>query len=219
MKRIAICVPVVEQVSTEFLGSFLNVIFGNMKKYEFVVSFSVLQPIDLARNELIERALKHNSDYIWFIDSDMILEEGILDNLVNMNKDIASALYFMRSPPYKPIVKVIKDEKFFIVDRISLNQILEVDAVGLGCCLIKREVFEKMLEKNDNKPIFEFKKHKLSNNEIEILSEDTAFCFKAKKTGFKIFVNTGLICKHIGKSFIDENFYNFYLNLENKDKQ
>jgi len=215
MKRIAICVPVREEVPTEFLGSFLNLIFDNMKKYEFIVSFSELYPIELARNDLVERALKHNPDYIFFIDSDMILPENILDDLINMNKDIASALYFMRAPPYKPIAKIMKDKLFCNIDTIPLNQIIEVDAVGLGCCLIKREVFEKIKEKE--KKIFDVKEQTL-NNKTQLLSEDTFFCLKAKESEFKIFLNTSLICKHIGKSFVDENFYKFYLNLENKSK-
>jgi GT2 family glycosyltransferase len=215
MKRIAICIPVREEVSTEFLGSFLNLIFNNMKKYELIVSFSELCPIELARNDLVERALNHDPDYIFFIDSDMIFPENILDNLINMDKDIASALYFMKSPPYKPIAKIMKDKLFCIIDAIQLNQIIEVDAVGLGCCLIKREVFEKI--KEEEKKIFDTMEYKVGDK-TQLLSEDTFFCLKAKESGFKIFLNTGLICKHIGKSYIDENFYNLYIHLENKSK-
>jgi len=215
MKKIAICVPVKEKVPTEFLGSFFNLIFTNMKKYELIVSFSELSPIQLARNDLVERALKHNPDYIFFIDSDMILPENILDDLINMDKDIASALYFMRSPPYKPIAKIMKDDLFYIINTIPLNQIIEVDAVGFGCCLIKKEVFEKIKQKE--KKIFDVKEQTV-NNKTQLLGEDTFFCLKAKESGFKIFLNTGLICKHIGKSLVDENFYKLYLNLENKGK-
>jgi len=215
MKRIAVCVPVKENVPTEFLGSFLNLIFENMKKHEIIVSFSEFYPIELARNDLVERALKHNPDYIFFIDSDMILPQNILDELINMDKDISSALYFMRAPPFKPIAKIMKDDLFCIINTIPLNQIIEVGAVGLGCCLIKKEVFEKIKEKE--KKIFDTKEQTV-NNKTQLLSEDTFFCLKAKESGFKIFLNTGLICKHIGKSYVDENFYNFYLNLENKNK-
>jgi len=215
MKKIAVCIPVKDNVSTEFLGSFLNLIFNNMKKYDLIVSFSELFPIDAARNDLVDRALKYNPDYIFFIDSDMILPDNILDDLINMNKEIASALYFMRSPPYKPIVKVMKDKMFCIVNSIPLNQIIEIDAVGLGCCLVKREVFEKIKEKKEK--IFSIEEQKI-NDKTQLLGEDTVFCLRAKETGFKIFVNTGLICKHIGKSLIDENFYKLYLDSENKSK-
>jgi GT2 family glycosyltransferase len=215
MEKIAVCVPVKESVSTEFLGSFLNLVFSNMKKYEIIVSFSELFPIDTARNDLVERALKYNPDYIFFIDSDMILPDNILDDLVCMEKDIASALYFMKVPPYKPIAKIMKGKMFCIINSIPLNQVMEVDAVGLGCCLIKKEVFEKMKEKNEK--MFRIEEQKI-NDKVQLLGEDTFFCLRAKESGFKIFLNTGLICKHIGKSLVDENFYKLYLNIENKDK-
>ena len=221
MKRIAICIPIKGNVSDIFLLNFSNQLIKNSRNYDLFIVSSTTMPLDSARNEILQLAMKNNPDYLWWLDSDIILPKNldVLQSLIKNDKDIVSALYFKKEYPYHPVFIIIKDGKPSIIKPVPLNQILKVDAVGLGCCLIKREVFEKMLEKNDNKPIFEFKKHKLSNNEIEILSEDTTFCFKAKKNGFKIFVNTGLICKHIGKSFIDENFYNFYLNLENKDKQ
>lgn len=215
MEKIAVCVPVRENVSTEFLGSFLNLIFSNMKKYDLIVSFSELFPIDAARNDLVERALKYDPDYIFFVDSDMILPDNIIDYLIGMNKDISSALYFMRAPPYKPIANIMKDKMFCIINSVPLNQIIEVDSVGLGCCLVKREVFEKIKEKNEK--IFNTVEQKI-NDKTQLLSEDTFFCLKAKESGYKIFLNTGLICKHIGKSLIDENFYKFYLDLENKSE-
>jgi len=213
--KIAICVPVREEVSTDFLGSFLNLIFENMRKYELIVSLSDICPIERARNDLVERSLKHSPDYVLFVDSDMILPENILDSLINMKKDISSALYFIRLPPYKPLAKIIKDGLFYNLDAVPLNQIIEVDSVGMGCVLIKREVFEKLIEKD--KKIFDTKEINVKDK-TQLLSEDTFFCSKARELGFKIFLNTGLICKHEGKSFIDENLYNFYLHLQNENK-
>jgi hypothetical protein len=67
-----------------------------------------------------------------------------------------------------------------------------------------------MLEKNDNKPIFEFKQ-KILPNTVETMGEDINFCLKAKKLGFETYLNTGLVCGHLGNVIVDENIYNKYM--------
>jgi len=62
----------------------------------------------------------------------------------------------------------------------------EVDSVGLGCCLIKRKVFEKIGSK------FEF------NNDVG--GEDINFCKRAQDAGFLIHVDPDVQCGHIGET-------------------
>jgi len=140
------------------------------------------------------------------VDADIALPKNInnLKSLIEMNKDIASGLYFMRGEPYDPVFFILKDGKRCVPKPIPRNQIMEIDGVGLGCLLVKREVIEKMIKSNEL--IFEFEQ-KIVGDEVKGRSEDIFFCEKAKEAGFKIYLNTDLVCGHIGTSIVDERWY------------
>ena len=74
---------------------------------------------------------------------------------------------------------------------------VEVDGIGMGITLIKTEVFKKM---NDDwfDPYPKTKKNPVING------EDLAFCKRAQKKGFKIFVDTGLQAAHQTASYVTE---------------
>jgi hypothetical protein len=69
------------------------------------------------------------------------------------------------------------------------GQLIEVDAVGLGCCLIRTDVF-----KHVPRPWFEWT---LGRVGIKLgVSEDFDFCERVKAKGYHVIVDTGLIVKH-----------------------
>lgn len=195
--KIAVCVPIRGNISIQFFTSFLNLIIENSRNHEMSLSFSDKIPLDAARNELIKKALEHKPDYIWWIDSDMVIAPRTLEKLLSDKKDIVSSLYLSRTPPHKPVARVLKDGKYHLLDSVAENKIIEVDALGLGCMLVKMEIIEKLSGKYPN--VFEFKH---TDNSSEYLSEDFVFCEKAKKEGFKIFMDTGIVSGHIGELVI-----------------
>lgn len=204
-KTIAICVPIEKTVPSDFFLNYIGILLGS-QKYEIKILFSNAFPISVARNELVLEALEKGFDYLLFLDTDMLFPNNIIDLLLNMKKDIASALYFSKNPPYRPIIRKKHGNSYAVVKQVDLNKIIEVDAVGFGSILIKRQVFEKIQEK-EGLPFFQL----MDARDIPV-GEDVYFCEKAGKAGFKIFVNTGLICGHIGSIIVDEKLY--YLQLQ-----
>jgi len=76
------------------------------------------------------------------------------------------------------------------------RQVFPVDALGLGFTLIRRDVFQKL-----EYPWFEFKE----------LSEDFEFMYKAQKAGFKVLLDSSILCLHKSDTvFIDRDFYNLF---------
>ncbi|NIM46670.1 MAG: hypothetical protein GTN40_00725 [Candidatus Aenigmarchaeota archaeon] len=211
-KRVSLCIPLTNTINSDFFLNFLNIINENITKYDIRLVFSKRFPLDAARNELVEKALLENPDYLWFIDSDMLIPPNTLDNLFAKDKDIISALYFQRKPPYRPVVCMKnKEGKYKLLDFVKLNALHEVDIVGFGCVLVKKEVFEKLKERGYN-TFFEFKN--IHTDIVEQLNEDMTFCENAKKEGFKVFLDTSIVCKHIGEIIVDEKIS--YLLLEKR---
>ncbi len=139
---------------------------------------------EAAGNNLLES----DCDALLFLDSDMYPTEEMLVRLLEAKKDIISALAFRRVPNYEPC---IFDENGFYHDYPE--GVIEVEATGMACTLIKREVFEKTPQ-----PWF-FPE--------PVIGEDKAFCQRAKSAGFKIYCDTTLECGHIGECVFHSGHY------------
>ena len=151
-----------------------------------------------ARELGVRIAAEQHSHYLLFLDSDMTFPADIIEQLIKHGKDIVSGLYFKRVPPYTTVMynDISKDGEYAFepIDNWKKNRLIEVDAIGCGCVLIKTKVFMKI------KPPFFYPLYSQSNKSLT--SEDIAFCVRAREAGFKIYVDTALQCGHIGKQII-----------------
>lgn len=98
------------------------------------------------RNELAKKAIDINSDYLLFIDSDMVFGSDFLLKLLKYERDIISGLCVVRTAPYKPVAKVWIDGKGYVPrDRLDEGRFYtDLDMVGCAFMLIKADVFKKM---------------------------------------------------------------------------
>jgi GT2 family glycosyltransferase len=184
--------------------------FGNVLGQAFMLAgvenvrwnINTAFPLDLARNQCVKEALAWDADYILFFDDDVLPPNDGLVKLVMDALPIVSGLYFDRRPPYTPLIarrknrgkpwslgeKVEWDIEF--ARNYPRNQLVEVDATGLGFMLVRREVFEEIAE-----PWFVIQPN---------YGEDFSFCWKAQQAGFKIYVDTNVKCLHMADLFVGE---------------
>lgn len=205
MIKVALCIPINPQyIASNFLINFMNRI-GEIdpKKIDLTINFTCAFPVEKARNQVALQALSKNPDYLWWIDTDMVVPRGALQKLIDDDKDIVSGLHFEKAIPYLPIIRKYKDGAWFkIVEDIEFNKLMKVDGVGFGCILIKADVFKKM-----QKPYF-FVEY--SEDKMTIISgEDLYFCKKATELGYEIYVDTGLICGHQGALATEREYLNY----------
>jgi hypothetical protein len=167
-------------------------------KYTYTISRNNMLPIDRNRSYLVSLALKDPAiTHCLFLDTDIVPEDkNFLDIMVSYDLPIVGLLCTKRLPPYEPIM--YKNDAppeetvngFWV--KYPKNKLVEVDAVGTGCLLVKREVFENM-----KLPYFLFR----SNYQLDLhQSEDIYFLQNAKELGFKAYVDTKHTCKHYGPS-------------------
>ena len=147
--------------------------------------------IDASRNLIVEHALEIGYDYIMWIDSDMILPKNTLTTLMSHDKDIVSGVYrhkllFGENVVAKRFVPDKKDryEDLTIKEVVESDGLIEVDGVGFGCVLTKVDIFRHI-----KKPWFWYS---------TAMGEDIYFCRKAQKAGYKVFLDTSILCDHIG---------------------
>lgn len=150
-----------------------------------------------ARNELTAFALKNpDVTHILWIDADQTFPARGLQQLLAQRQPIVSGLYYGRVPPYPPIVLRNFDASTGftpgtmgnVYDLPTDGRLLAVDGVGGGFLLVERAVFEAPLMVAGH-----------WWDQIGEQSEDVSFCRRAADAGYRIFVDTGLHCGHVGE--------------------
>jgi GT2 family glycosyltransferase len=196
-KRILIAIPSAGSIEPETFVSIYNMDQPVDIDTELKIFYGYL--IDDVRNRIVDYAIEEKFDGILFIDSDMKLPKDTLIKLVNQNKDIISGLYIRKKEDKKIIELFLKNqypnkdgkimrnvEEFDILNK----NIIEVDACGFGCVLVKTHVFFKI-----GYPYFKV----IILDKNNITGEDIDFCIKAKNRNFKIHALADLKIGHIGK--------------------
>ncbi len=199
---VLIGVPNTGSFPWQFVGSALSLQKPENTEWQFIARALVY----VAREQIAQYAIDKNFDYVFFLDSDMVIAPDTLLKLFEHDKDIVSGIAFKRSPPYQPcfyekcnLNNNVPQLEFF-TDWES-DAILEAEGVGMACVLIKTDVF-----KNISKPWFapEFN-----------IGEDLSFCLKAREAGYKIHVDTSINAGHVGNYVITEQTYkNYHKNAE-----
>lgn len=189
------------------LSSIINQLeFINSDKHEIQCHVLKNTMIYNARNQIAEAAKDY--DYLFFIDSDCVLPNGTLQRLFNHKKDIVAGMYFQKSGLHCPVIYT-RNEKgtFDVILDYPENQLIEVDGIGMGCCLIKTSVFKDIKDP--------FAPYQIENGAF-IGAEDLSFCIRAKEKGYKVYVDTGIQALHQTSVYISETFHKRAVEEYNK---
>lgn len=144
------------------------------------------------REHLADQALEYNAEYILWLDSDIYCPSSIAIKLLSYNIDVIACNYVRRQLPPKGVAY----EKMYGWDKPldfqPRDSLVEVEGIGLGCFLMKTEIFRKL-----KKPWFEFKHCSETN---DWLGEDMVLCEKIRSLGYKIMVDVNLSndIRHLG---------------------
>lgn len=144
-------------------------------------SFSRLAEL---RNQLLAQLLDSECDYLFSLDSDILVSPSTLSSLLENQCDIVSALVYNglingRQPVYN-ILERIGADQFVHITNFCRNALLRVDCTG-AAYLIRRKV--------------------IAGHGVRYSSrygaEDIGFCMDAHRKGLKIFCDTRLECCHV----------------------
>lgn len=155
--------------------------------------------IDLAREMTVEDALETDPDYVMFIDSDVVPPRDVFQRLARHDVGVVSGLYYMDNPDgVHPAMWRLDESNSPSITDYRRKGLVNVDAIGLGCCLVKREVIDAL-----ERPLFRWTKgyeeHPWDlrhDGETPGVSEDFFFCHKVQDAGYEIYVDTTVECMH-----------------------
>lgn len=137
-----------------------------------------------ARNMVAETFMESRSDYLLFVDTDIVFTPKDVLNLYAAKKDIVGALYFgaiLEDASTFPVALRFQDGAYRPIpkEEIPESGCIKVDSVGMGLTLIHRDVFEALPP--DHTKLFPFAEMVIDDRAV---GEDVAFCLRAKQEGF-----------------------------------
>jgi glycosyltransferase involved in cell wall biosynthesis len=190
---VTIAVPTRDMVHSHFAYSLCQLVKTTVEHGINVFTFFDSSTILLNQREnLIEMAKECNSEYILWLDSDMVFPPTTIIRLLEHNKDIVGCNYMKRTLPLKTVAYTNVNDWDSWVRMEPKNDLIEVEGIGLGCILMKVNIFDNL-----TKPYFEFKYREDSE---DWYGEDFMLIGKLRNQGFKIHVDTilSMDIKHMG---------------------
>ncbi len=182
----------------------------NFRELEIPGTYTFLSgmPFDHARNTACRKLLELDWEWLFFLDDDMIVPKDTIRRLMAHNKPIVSGLYYRRNLPLYPVMLRDTPTGPQWVTEYPQDKLIEVDMVGSGCMLIRKDVIATFPKINENTPWFEWRCDREDLTGADRVSEDFAFCRHAKKYGgHQIFVDPTIKCLHVGLSESGEGSY------------
>lgn len=190
--KVLIGVPVFGNAENECIQSIYDLEIPDGVTTELCINAA--HAVDVNRSILSQAAIQRGCDYLFFVDSDVILPKDALKRLISHDKDIVTGVYRIKTLGSKETTILMRNaetDKYRKcgIDEIRGKGLIETDACGFGCVLIKTSVFKDIPE-----PWFVYLLH---------YGEDVFFCRKAINAGYKVYADTNVLCGHIGKIIFD----------------
>lgn len=195
-----IAVPCMDQVDARFTSCLATL----EKPGEVTVATQIGSLIYDSRNSLAKIALNSETDYVLWLDSDMVFKRDILKRLLEHaenGKDIVSGLYFRRQPPFSPVLfkelELVEElGRWENYDDYPRDSVFEIAGCGFGCVLMRTDILADVA--------LEFRKW---FNPVNGFGEDLSFCIRAKSLGYKIWCDSSIKLGHVGHLVVDENVW------------
>ena len=190
--RVCIGIPVSGGVNPEFFREMLLRMEEWSQTFDIIPSIEMAVPHDEGRNRIVKTAIDNKCDYIFFIDSDTLIQKGQLEKLLSHDKDAISGISYMKQLPYYSLIRKKIGYRLYNPIEQSGTELIRIDGAGLGCFLVKTDVFN-----NIEYPWFQFKyvKHE---DKWRHVGEDLYFCDQLENAKIEMYCDPTVQCVHIG---------------------
>lgn len=204
MANVLIATPTMGSVRSEYLESLLR-----LDKSAHNVQFSSIANTMVyeARNQLVLHALEKKSDYILFIDSDMVFEPYMLNKLVSdaeyKGASLVTGITFTRSFPVQPTFLFILRWQSSTKHRVApyydypTDALFRIEGCGMAACLVRVDAITRAAEVFDESPF----------TPLPGLSEDYSFCWRLRQMGETMYCDSSVKVGHVGTMIYDERLY------------
>ena len=185
--KLLIAVPAYESMRVEFVRSLMDLtgwLNENKVWYEVKIISGTL--VHIARDRLAQHAVNNGFDEVLWIDSDMVFDRHVYEDLRDAGKDMVCGWFISRHYPYVSCLF----KSLIPVERINEppEELFRIAGCGFGCVLVKTEVLKQVMVSNSGRCFLPDQK----------LGEDCAFCKRVTDLGFGIWCEPTVRVGHVG---------------------
>jgi len=190
---VSILVPTKDTVYSHFSYSLSNMIkLTTQMGIETHLFFDSSTILINQRESLIKQAMEVGSEWVLWLDSDMMYPPTVLMRLLAHNEGLVGCNYMKRSHPFKTVAFTDTSNWENWIPIQYSNDLVEAEAMGMGCVLMKTELFKEL-----KKPYFEYT-YQMETEDWG--GEDFTLFKKFNKLGYKLKIDMNLSNEiyHIG---------------------
>ena len=199
-----IAVPCMDTVQTEFFCSCMDLQRVGEVQTE-IVSCSLIYK---ARTDLGSMAIRKNTDYVLWLDSDVIFPSSLMVDMMEdlQGRDMVTGLYHMRREPFMPVIwskcrpgETIYENEDEMMPDYPRDRIFEVEGCGFGAVMMRTEVLRQVKIKYGQ--LFA---------PLPGYGEDLSFCIRARGCGYKIHCDPKLQIGHKAATIVTDETWQAY---------
>lgn len=186
--KLLIGIPTMDFVHVEFMKCLCALIQRlRDEKVDFTLDINSGTLVYLARERIAHHAINEGFTHVLWLDSDMIFQPSILDDLMFSGKQFVTGIYHARRKGYAScIFKSIEINKIERFDEYP-REAFEIAGCGFGCVLVETEMLKSVCLNKGT-----------CFTPLKNLGEDIAFCQRARQLGYKLYCEPSVVCGHIG---------------------
>ena len=186
--RLLIGVPTLDYVNVEFMNCLMRLIMKLKDEHvQFDLEINSGTLVYLARERIAHKAINEKYTHVLWLDSDMVFNDSILDDLMFCGQEFVTGIYHARRKGYASVI--FKDIEINNITRFEEypNEPFQIAGCGFGCCLTSVPLLSAVCLH-----------YGTCFTPLPSLGEDIAFCKRAKDLGYKLWCEPTVICGHIG---------------------
>lgn len=200
--KLLIAIPTYDYMHFQFVECLTKLIMrldADGINYDVVYKGGTL--VYVGRDKLAKLAIEKGYSHVLWLDSDMIFNEDLLDNLMESGKDFVTGIaHGRRAPHCSCLFKSI----WPMVDRWEghdyPHSAFKVGGCGFACVLIKTDIIRHVYET-----------HGTAFYPMRELGEDLAFCKRAVELNHEIWAEPKVWLGHIGHITVYPDYEDLYM--------
>ena len=185
--RLLIAIPTTDYIPADFVKSLAKLQQELGRRgiaYDVEVQSGTL--VYIARNRLANKAINERYTHVLWIDSDMVFNEKVYEDLMEVGKEMVCGAFVSRRPPYGPcIYSSIEENAIEKVKNFGIRP-FRVDGCGFALVLTEVELLQAVTQKFGT-----------CFQPTPYYGEDLAFCWRVKQLGREIWCEPTVRPGHI----------------------
>ena len=185
--KLMIAVPTTDYIHADFVKSLVDLEAElNRQKISHKVEILSGTLVYIARNKLAQKAVNEGYTHVLWLDSDMVFNDQVVDDLQFCGKEMVCGAFVSRRPPYGPCVYTsIRKYDIKKVEKFGTEP-FRVDGCGFACVMTTTELLLAVMQKYGS-----------CFTPTEYYGEDLAFCWRVKNIGREIWCDPTVRPGHI----------------------